>query len=121
MLQPEDDSWAAVVYDSAGEAADQLGTAVVIDRSRLLTCSHVIASDLAREQVWVGFPKAMGFMHRGRWPAAVTRADSDLDVAVATGRQPAAGGGRAAVAVPTAVRVAGQALVDFRVRGFAAR
>ena len=82
MLQPEDDSWAAVVYDSAGEAADQLGTAVVIDRSRLLTCSHVIASDLAREQVWVGFPKAMGFMHRGRWPAAVTRADSDLDVAV---------------------------------------
>ena len=51
MLQPEDDSWAVVVYDSAGEAAVRLGSAVVIDGSRLLTCLHVIASDSAREQV----------------------------------------------------------------------
>ena len=82
MLQPENDSWAVVLYDSADDDADQLGTAVVIDSSRLLTCLHVMAGDPAREQVWVAFPKAVGSIHRSRRPAAVSKADPDLDVAV---------------------------------------
>ena len=82
MLQPENDSWAVVVYGSADDGAERLGTAVVIDGSRLLTCLHVIAGDPAREQVWVAFPKAVGSIHRGRWPARVDRADPDLDVAM---------------------------------------
>jgi WD40 repeat protein len=82
VLQPENDSWAAVVYDSASETADRLGTAVVIDGSRLLTAMHVIVSHLAGEQVWVAFPKATGVTHRDRWPALVIRTDPDLDVAV---------------------------------------
>ena len=82
MLQPENDSWAVVVYDSADDGAARLGTAVVIDDSRLLTCLHVIAGDSAREQVWVAFPKAVGSIHRDRRPAVVSKADHDLDVAV---------------------------------------
>ena len=82
MLQPENDSWAVVVYDSASQTADRLGTAVVIDSSRLLTCLHVIADDPTRQRVWVAFPKAMGYVYRGRRPAAVSKADPDLDVAV---------------------------------------
>src|SRR5436309_9724620 len=80
MLQPENDSWAVVVYDSADDGADRLGTAVVIDRSRLLTCLHVIAGDSPREQVWVAFPKAVGSIHRDRRSAVVSKADHDLDV-----------------------------------------
>src|SRR5579859_5644479 len=82
MLQPEDDSFAVVVYDSAEDGADRLGTAVVIDRSRLLTCLHVVAADSDREQVWVAFPKAVGSIHRDRRPAVVSKADRDLDVAI---------------------------------------
>ena len=82
MLQPEDDSWAVVVYDSADDDATCLGTAVVIDNSRLLTCLHVIGDNWGRDQVWIAFPKAVGFMHRSRWPAVVGSVDPDLDIAV---------------------------------------
>ena len=82
MLQPENDSWVAVVYGSAGDDSERLGTAVVIDDFRLLTCLHVIAAGSARERVWVAFPKATGLVERGRWPASVARIDTDLDVAV---------------------------------------
>jgi WD40 repeat protein len=82
VLQPEDDSWAAVVYDSADDTAVRLGAAVVIDRSRLLTCLHVIDDHMDQRSVWVGFPKAIGFMHRDRLPAVVGATDPDLDVAV---------------------------------------
>ena len=81
VLQPEDDSWVAVIYDSEDDGAVRLGTAVVIDSFRLLTCLHVVAVDPASEQVWVAFPKAVG-MHRGCWPAAITKIDFDLDLAV---------------------------------------
>ena len=81
MLQPEDDSWVAVIYIGEDDGAVRLGTAVVIDSFRLLTCLHVVATDLTLEQVWVAFPKAVG-MHRDRWPAVITKIDFDLDVAV---------------------------------------
>ena len=48
MLQPEDDSWVAIGYDDAHDRAGRLGTAVVIESSRLLTCAHVIADGRAR-------------------------------------------------------------------------
>ena len=81
MLQPEDDSWVAVVYASEDDGASRLGTALVIDGFRLLTCLHVVATDPTAERVWVAFPKAAG-IHRSRWPAAITTIDLDLDVAV---------------------------------------
>lgn len=81
VLRPADDSWAAVVYDSA-DATGLLGTAVVIDGFRLVTCLHVVAGGgLARDRVWVTFPKADGLRGR-RWAAAVDKADADLDVAL---------------------------------------
>ena len=81
MLQPEDDSWVAVVYASEDDGASRLGTALVIDGFRLLTCLHVVATDPTAERVWVAFPKAAG-IHRNRWPAAIVNIDLDLDVAV---------------------------------------
>jgi Trypsin-like peptidase domain/AAA ATPase domain len=81
VLQPENDSWAAIIYGSADDS-DRLGTAVVIDDFRLLTCLHVIADNPVRERVWVAFPKAIGPVQRRLWPAALGRVDTDLDVAV---------------------------------------
>ena len=83
VLQPENDSWAAVVYDSIGTSAERLGTAVVIDSFRLLTCRHVAADgDTVRDRVWVAFPKAAGPAQRRRWAATVDKTDPDLDVAL---------------------------------------
>jgi WD40 repeat protein len=77
-VQPDDDSWAAVIYASPN-GLTQLGTAVVIDGHRLLTCLHVIDG---RDRVWIGFPKLLGAVQRGRWAATVSQADHDLDVAI---------------------------------------
>ncbi|MGD0246500.1 MAG: cytosine permease [Streptosporangiaceae bacterium] len=83
MLQPENDSWAAIVYSSAETDAQRLGTALVIDGFRLLTCLHV-ASDrgIMGGQVWVAFPKIVGPPQRRRWVASVESVDPELDVAL---------------------------------------
>jgi hypothetical protein len=64
VLQPEDDSWAAVIYGSAGDDSERLGTAVVVDDFRLLTCLHVLADEPTQGRVWVAFPKAVGPVQR---------------------------------------------------------
>lgn len=81
-MQPQDDSWVAVIYASGADDAGPLGTAMVIDGFRLLTCLHVIANDPTRQEAWIAFPKAAGYFQRGRWPVSVQRTDKDLDVAV---------------------------------------
>ena len=82
MLQPQDDSWAAIVYESRHGTAARLGTAALIDRFRLLTCLHVIPNGQLHTQVWVAFPKSQGLKHRDRWPATISNTAPDLDVAV---------------------------------------
>ena len=79
MLRPENDSWAAVINDSADPGAQRLGTAVVIDGYRLLPCLHV-AGD--RDRVRVAFPKAAGPVKRRRWTASIGMADPYLDMAL---------------------------------------
>ena len=63
---PEADSWVAAVHASEHDLVP-LGTAVVVDRRRVLTCAHVVrtgdpqlpADDRGvRAGVWVAFPKA---------------------------------------------------------------
>jgi WD40 repeat protein len=82
MLQPANDSWAAVVYESAG-AMQSLGTAMLIDGRRLLTCLHVVAGrNIVGERLWVTFPKAVWLGRPRFWAASVDQADADLDVAL---------------------------------------
>ena len=63
FIHPAVDSWAAAVHASEDDL-EPIGTAVVIDASRVLTCAHVAvtADGTVREPLWVSFPKA------DRWP-----------------------------------------------------
>ena len=56
--QPEVDSWVAALYLSA-QGGSPVGSGVVIDERRVLTCAHVIMKDgAALNEVWVAFPMA---------------------------------------------------------------
>ena len=97
VVHPPADSWVAAVHAS-GDDLEPIGTAVVIDASRVLTCAHVAvtADGTAREPLWVSFPKA------DRWPrrrvAAVTVAYSPPvnDLAVLVLAEPVPAGVEAA-------------------------
>jgi hypothetical protein len=52
VLRPDNDSWVAAIYDSADSGGRALGSAVVIDGFRLLTCHHVVADGgVARDEI----------------------------------------------------------------------
>jgi WD40 repeat protein len=54
--QPEVDSWVAAIYLSA-QGGSPVGSGVVIDRQRVLTCAHVVMKDgVTRDAIWVAFP-----------------------------------------------------------------
>jgi WD40 repeat protein len=111
FTHPPADSWVAAVHASEDDA-EPIGTAVVIDASRVLTCAHVVASEdgTAREPLWVSFPKT------DRWPrrrvAAVTVAYSPpvRDLAVLVLAEPVpAGVEAAALRFPRPADLAGRA------------
>ena len=55
---PVADSWVAAVHASEDDF-EPLGTAVVVDADRVLTCAHVVMPEGAvREPLWVAFPNA---------------------------------------------------------------
>ena len=58
-VHPSADAWVAAIHTSEADF-DPIGTAVVIDADRLLTCAHVVVSadGTARQPLWVSFPKA---------------------------------------------------------------
>jgi DNA-binding SARP family transcriptional activator/DNA-binding XRE family transcriptional regulator len=93
FVHPPADSWVAAVHASEDDL-EPIGTAVVVDASRVLTCAHVaVTTDgTAREPLWVSFPKA------DRWPrqrvAAFTVAYSPpvKDLAVLVLAEPVSGG-----------------------------
>jgi|SRR5450755_203619 hypothetical protein len=60
-VHPSADAWVACIHASEGDF-DPIGTAVVVDADRLLTCAHVVMSDegTARQPLWVSFPGADG-------------------------------------------------------------
>jgi hypothetical protein len=73
--QPEVDSWVAAVYASSTGGAP-LGSGVVIDERRVLTCAHVVPA--GDGEIWVAFPT--------RDPAlAVAHADGMLFAGTITG------------------------------------
>ena len=62
---PTVDRWVAAVHGSVDDL-EPLGTAVVIDADRVLTCAHVVmAQGEVLEPLWVAFPKSSG-SHRRR-------------------------------------------------------
>ncbi len=54
--RPDDDSWIAIIHASAADLTP-LGSGLVIDERRILTCAHVVKDAPA---VWAEFPKADG-------------------------------------------------------------
>ena len=115
FIHPPADSWVAAVHASEDDA-EPIGTAVVIDASRVLTCAHVVASEngTAREPLWVSFPKT------DRWPrrrvAAVTVAYSPpvRDLAVLVLAEPVPAGVEAApLRFPRPADLAGRAWWGF--------
>ena len=58
-IHPPHDAWVAAVHASEHDFAP-IGTAVVVDANRLLTCAHAVVSadGVAQDPLWVSFPKA---------------------------------------------------------------
>ena len=58
-LRPEVDSWVAAIHPATDDRSP-LGSGVVIDDRRVLTCAHVVMSDDGgvRDAIWVAFPLA---------------------------------------------------------------
>jgi hypothetical protein len=54
---PLDSSWVAAIHGSSDDFAP-LGTGLVIDDTRVLTCSHVVSDRAIGDDIWVAFPKA---------------------------------------------------------------
>lgn len=55
---PPGDTWTVTVHASAHESAP-LGTGLVLDNRRVLTCAHVVAPNgIPREDMWIAFPKS---------------------------------------------------------------
>ncbi|MCO6009273.1 trypsin-like peptidase domain-containing protein [Actinoallomurus purpureus] len=81
---PPRQTWIAAVLDSDRDGRDDrddravLGSAVLIDERRLLTCAHVVAEDAGG--LWVEFPKAAGVPRRR--VAEVRRSAATYDLAV---------------------------------------
>ena len=90
--QPLNDTWVAAVHASEHDFAP-LGTAVVVDAGRVLTCAHVVVSEGAvREALWVAFPKAGDCPRRRVAAAAVVSVPPVKDLAVLTLEEPVPAG-----------------------------
>ncbi len=93
---PPVDAWVVAVHASEDDLTP-MGTALVIDAHRVLTCAHVVnpggtKRDLGREPLWVAFPKADSVCPRRRVASmAIAGSDSfaDLVVLVLTEQVPA--------------------------------
>ena len=88
---PSADAWVAAVHASEDDF-EPLGTALVVDTDRVLTCAHVVISEGAiRKPLWVAFPKAGDCPRRRVASVAVefSRPVRDLAVLVLEDRVPA--------------------------------
>src|ERR1700678_4834199 len=54
QVKPEDYAWVAAIHTSRDDG-DPIGTGIVLDDRRILTCAHVIKN---AEECWVAFPHA---------------------------------------------------------------
>src|ERR1035441_4598364 len=61
-IQPAADAWVAAIHESERDFTP-IGTALVLDARRVLTCAHVVViagngQVTVREPLWISFPKA---------------------------------------------------------------
>src|ERR1035438_1614989 len=62
---PQDYAWVAAIHSSQYDS-EPIGTAVVVDTDRVLTCAHIVVSDdgAVLEPLWVAFPMVDEFPRR---------------------------------------------------------
>src|ERR1700692_1643225 len=96
-VHPSADGWVASVHASEGDF-DPIGTAVVVDADRLLTCAHVVVSDegTTRQPLWVFFPGADGSPRRLVASVMVAYSPPVRDLAVLFLQEPVPAGVEAA-------------------------
>ena len=85
-IQPAADAWVAAIHVSERDFAP-IGTALVLDARRVLTCAHVVViaengQVIVREPLWISFPKAAGRERRLVTSADVAYEPPVTDLAV---------------------------------------
>jgi Trypsin-like peptidase domain/AAA domain len=93
---PPADTWVAALYASENDSTP-IGTALVIDSHRVLTCAHVVSPvgaerDLDQEPLWIAFPKADTVCPRRKVASmtiAASTSEADLVVLVLAEQVPA--------------------------------
>jgi WD40 repeat protein len=88
-VYPPVDSWIAALHSSEHDFVP-IGSAVVIDSTRLLTCAHVVVSNngSVRDPLWVAFPKADESPRRRVTATIIAEPQSVLDLALLILRTP---------------------------------
>ena len=96
-VHPPEDTWVAAIHTSENDF-DPIGTAVVVDANRLLTCAHVVqsADGTIRESLWVSFPKAEECPRRPVASVVVAYTPPVKDLAVLVLEEPVPAGVEAA-------------------------
>ena len=93
---PPTHAWMAAIHTSEHDF-EPIGTAVVVDADRILTCAHVVVSDGAvREPLWVAFPEASDCPRRQVEAVTMVYSPPVRDLALLVLREP----------VPTGVEAA---------------
>ena len=89
---PSADGWVAAVH-AFEDDFEPLGSALVLDTYRVLTCAHVVMSEgVIRELLWVAFPKAGGCPRRRVASVVIDYARPVRDLAVLMLEDPIPGG-----------------------------
>jgi WD40 repeat protein len=90
---PPSDTWVAAIHSSEHDF-EPIGTAVVIDSTRVLTCAHVvtISDGTVREPLWIAFPKADTSSRRRVATTIVAELRSVMDLALLILREPVPAG-----------------------------
>jgi hypothetical protein len=88
-VYPPVDSWIAALHSSEHDFVP-IGSAVVIDSTRLLTCAHVVVSNngSVRDPLWVAFPKADESPRRRVTATIIAEPQSVLDLVLLILRTP---------------------------------
>src|SRR6266540_9172 len=91
---PPSDPWTVAIHRSATDQSP-LGSGVVIDSARVLTCAHVVRQEGQwRDELWVAFPKAAGVSWGARRRVELCLADGlarNIDLTVLVLAEPVPG------------------------------
>ena len=86
---PPVDAWVAAVHSSEHDF-EPIGTAVVVDATRVITCAHVVVDEdgAIRKPLWVAFPKAEECPRRKVAAVTVAHSPPVRDLAVMVLQEP---------------------------------